>query len=547
MLINEKLNAVYMDSGIVIKSKASGVLFVLGLIIVMIPVVLVQSILKGDILSTVVEAIIGLSMVIAVFALFKGKFEIASNIPLVVSQIALIGLGILLEPISIFQLYLLELYMITPIILSLAVSKNEWYTLVSAGIGATVMPYIVFQEFIPRLPEVEKLQITERFITASVFYFLISLFSIYVARNNRKSMEFMENVQQETEKTIVKISKVAMTAEQSVSANKLVEENFKKILDGSRGIKTTLKAFLSSSEKLSLNVRKALDSVAHTTKQVQIFDLQVEEQNTVVQESTASVNQMSASLDSVASITSIKRDSTGKLLSIAEKGMKEMEETNTAVEKATSDTHALLEINKIVSDIADRTNLLSMNAAIEAAHAGERGKGFAVVADEIRKLAGSTAENSRIIADSLKNVIISMDLSRNYAKNTNSIFETIVSEIRLVSEAFSEISGSTAELSQGGQEIMSSMQVLQDSSIAIKDGSNKITEDQKNAKEQILRVNQFIEEIETISKDIQGTTDNINQSSEYVHTLVLESADQMKELVNSVSRLVDNEKNNDQS
>ena len=132
-----------------------------------------------------------------------------------------------------------------------------------------------------------------------------------------------------------------------------MEDNFIHILKGSSSIKKYLKDFLTSAESLSATMKEALSYVKDTTNQVENFDLQVEEQNTVVQESTSAVNQMSASLDNVAKITSFKRDTTQALLDIAEEDMNAMKKTNTAVEVPTNNAHSLLDINKIVSDIAD--------------------------------------------------------------------------------------------------------------------------------------------------------------------------------------------------
>jgi methyl-accepting chemotaxis protein len=89
------------------------------------------------------------------------------------------------------------------------------------------------------------------------------------------------------------------------------------------------------------------------------------------------------------------------------------------------ESEGILEINAVMENIASQTNLLSMNAAIEAAHAGEAGKGFAVVADEIRKLAESSGEQSKTIGTVLKKIKDSIDKITRSTENVLEKFEAI--------------------------------------------------------------------------------------------------------------------------
>jgi methyl-accepting chemotaxis protein len=244
---------------------------------------------------------------------------------------------------------------------------------------------------------------------------------------------------------------------------------------------------------------------------------------------------------SVAQITADKRHTTDELLRTAENGLEELEDANEAFQRASREMQSLLEINNIVGDIASQTDLLSMNAAIEAAHAGEHGKGFAVVAEEIRKLASSTAENSRIIADNLTSLMESMNRTTGHAAQTMERMTQIVSEIRLVSEAFAEITGSTAELSRGGKEILSGMEVLRNSSVAVREGSEKIAAEQEMAKREIESVGQVVGDIQEATRSISEALETIGAAMGQLNQTIRNTTEETKNLEHSVGELTGGE------
>ncbi len=201
------------------------------------------------------------------------------------------------------------------------------------------------------------------------------------------------------------------------------------------------------------------------------LDEQVQEQAGMVEESTASVQEMISSIDNVAKVSHAKGEASRNLLVSAGIGREQLTVSVEAVERIGTQVDAIMEMTGLIKGVADRTNLLAMNAAIEAAHAGDAGRGFAVVAAEIRKLAETTGIQSKDITAALGSIVGDIRSAVDVSNSTRDSYEEIYRIVEDVSRAFEEIVSSTAELQTGGQQILDAMAVLMDTSVNVKDGS----------------------------------------------------------------------------
>ncbi len=181
-------------------------------------------------------------------------------------------------------------------------------------------------------------------------------------------------------------------------------------------------------------------------------------------QASAAVSQMTASIQGISSVSGRSRDSMKTLESSIHRGEEAATGAGEVVKHLEDNANNLLSIVDVITGIASQTNLLAMNAAIEAAHAGESGKGFGVVADEIRRLAEETAQNIQAITGGLQGFIEEVSHAGSSFDEIGSAFSDITGRSREAMLAFEEIMAGLREMSAGTSEITNSVSAVVDSS-----------------------------------------------------------------------------------
>ncbi len=282
-------------------------------------------------------------------------------------------------------------------------------------------------------------------------------------------------------------------------------------------IKNSTGSLSKESEKMNKTITDNVTVIEEITANIGSINDQIGEQAAMVEESTASITEMISSLDSVNTVTIKKKDSINSLVKVVGTGSSALGEMAESFKSdVVSKIEGISEMASAIQQISSQTNLLSMNAAIEAAHAGDAGKGFAVVADEIRKLADISAKSSASITRIIKEISEGVSETDRKTNRTSEAFNVINKEINSVIEAFDEIASSTQELNVGGKQILEAMIILQDVTINVKGaseemtkGSEQIVRGQLELKEVSDNVNRGILEINSGSEEIVAAADEI--------------------------------------
>jgi hemerythrin-like metal-binding protein len=226
----------------------------------------------------------------------------------------------------------------------------------------------------------------------------------------------------------------------------------------------------------SLNVDLASASAAVEEIMANVVSLahQITNQDQMVGRSGTAIQQMMASITGVAELADSKVAGVQTLVDLTHTGGDRVRKTNAVIAKVAQNADAMLALIDLINDISDRTNLLAMNASIEAAHAGVAGRGFAVVANEIRKLAVDTGANANKIGESLKETGDQIRQAEADGLATQEAFARLETEVTDFANAMKDVSGAMAALSDGGIEVLAATAELIQTSQVISGASQEM-------------------------------------------------------------------------
>lgn len=262
----------------------------------------------------------------------------------------------------------------------------------------------------------------------------------------------------------------------------------------------------------------------------------IKEQNLNIKESESSIQDLIGSIDSVVSTLAKNTQNIDELSRTSQAGRMVLDKITEAIQEVSRESESLMEISNVIQGIASQTNLLAMNAAIEAAHAGETGKGFAVVADEVRKLAENSSSQTNTITSVLAKIKESIATVISYAEEVVSQFTLIENGVATVSNQETTIRKTVENQSIDSKNVLQALNKLNDisskvqsSSVEMLNGSNQITSEAKN-------MNNITQEINGGMNEMASGADQISEAVNSVNELSNENKSSISALLNEVKK-----------
>lgn len=250
-------------------------------------------------------------------------------------------------------------------------------------------------------------------------------------------------------------------------------------------------------------------------------------QNAVIQENQQTVTTMAEYLDNVAQTAKEKTISAQEIQNLVEDGDEKIFSTCSLLQNINDQLDEISEIVTIINDIAEQTNILSMNAAIESAHAGDSGKGFGVVAEEIRVLAESTAENSTRIASSLYAIINQVKEANTTGKAAAEAFQLVSNRTHDMITSLTEITGNIQQIDDNMYHVTEKNTELTKNSRQIAESCDKLTEHQQAVSREMKSISSVFYEVEAGIKEIKTGTADIVEKMAGINTSSMDTCTKM--------------------
>ena len=280
------------------------------------------------------------------------------------------------------------------------------------------------------------------------------------------------------------------------------------------------------------SVTETASTVEEIIRTIKQLNASIENQSASVAESSAAIEEMVSNIASITQTLGRTDDVIKNLASATADGKDTITAAGGVTQRIAEESGGLLEASNVIQHIASQTNLLAMNAAIEAAHAGEAGKGFAVVADEIRKLAEESSAQGKTITATLKvlsgEIETLSDSSKTAEEKFNIIFSLseqvknmsqrlmeamreqengsreVLTAIRDINTVTNQVNDGSAEMLKGGENVAKEMQKLDELTRVISDSMNEMASG-------AVQISNAVQEVNAISQKNKESIENLSK------------------------------------
>ncbi|MDR2662284.1 MAG: methyl-accepting chemotaxis protein [Treponema sp.] len=335
-------------------------------------------------------------------------------------------------------------------------------------------------------------------------------FDIDIPRNRKDEIGDVQRafhtIRDELKKTLTDINNEHM-GQKNISGN--LHLSIQESSDGLAVIARNMESVQDKTDAQMDSVMQTAESVEGIIKHIRSLEHAVDVQAETISRSSESIERMVEDIGSVRSVVHHARESTGSLSKSSEEGRKLLNNLTGELARIADQSSFLEKANAALVNIAAQTNILAMNAAIEAAHAGETGRGFAVVAGEVRSLAELSNKESASISAEIKNMRDGIEKMRQVSDGTVETLGSMFTEVTDMQASFTTVTEAVEAQASNGARVLGDLTGLRETAEQVRAGSDEIE------KESAV-IHSVVENLKTISKDVNDSVLDVQMASKKI-------------------------------